>query len=390
MGPARLTDTRRPLVAASLAACLVMSSVVPALAAPAVSTPQIRAKQAEYQQAQGRLADLADAAEQRVEQYNAAVDALAKTRAAIDQNEAELIAATEALDRATKRLSDRADSIYRSGTVGPLELFLGANSVEDFLARMDLLAAIGQQDADLLGSVRDARFRVTTARAALDAREAEQVSLRAQADERRKQVQDAYSAQHEYVASLSANIQKLIAAEQERQRKLAEERARVLALAQARAAELAKENTGGTGGTGGGGGHSSGPLPTGQGVSDVVGIAMKYLGVAYVWGGESPDGFDCSGLSQFCYARCGISIPRTAAEQFNAGQRIPADRVDLLQPGDLVFFGYHGDPGQVHHVGIYCGSGDFIHAPASGDHVRVSSLQDRIDTRHDYVGASRF
>ena len=118
-------------------------------------------------------------------------------------------------------------------------------------------------------------------------------------------------------------------------------------------------------------------------------IALRFLGVAYVWGGSSPAGFDCSGLTQYVYAQIGVSLPRTSRDQFHAGTSIPRIRTDLLQPGDLVFFGYGGDPDRIHHVGLYVGDGDFIHAPASGDHVRVSSLQDRIASRGDYVGGVR-
>jgi cell wall-associated NlpC family hydrolase len=93
---------------------------------------------------------------------------------------------------------------------------------------------------------------------------------------------------------------------------------------------------------------------------------------------------------QYVYAKIGISLPRVSQDQFRAGEHIPSDRLDLLKPGDLVFFGRNGDQNLVHHVGMYVGSGDFIHAPASGQDVQISSLTDRIDTRHDYVGASRF
>ena len=392
MRPWRSSAVHRTLaavLAALIASSLALSSVAPAIAAPSVSTPTIRAKQAEAAQAQTRLNDLADLAEQRYQDYLAVTDQLDKTRAAIDTNQRELDAATAALLTARGRLGERADSIYRTGPAAVLEVFLGTQSVADFLSRMDMMAAIGRSDADLVGEVRDARFKVEQARAALDARAAQLSVLRTQAAQRKADVDSAFKQQRDYVRSIRGEIAKLVKAEQARQAKLAAERAariRQAALARARAAALeaaaARRHRGG--GSGG-----SLPAPTAN-ASQIVQIALQYLGVPYVWGGSSPSGFDCSGLAQYVYARCGITIPRSSGEQFAAGNRIPADRLDLLKSGDLVFFGTGGDPGRVHHVGIYCGSGDFIEAPATGETVRVSSLTNRIANRHDYVGGSRF
>ncbi len=116
---------------------------------------------------------------------------------------------------------------------------------------------------------------------------------------------------------------------------------------------------------------------------------MQYLGVPYVWGGSTPAGFDCSGLVQYVYREIGVSIPRSSREQFRVGAYIPPERMDLLVPGDLVFFGYGGDPGQVHHVGMFVGGGDYLHAPRRGQPVQVQSLTARISDRGDYVGATR-
>src|SRR5207248_8021502 len=99
----------------------------------------------------------------------------------------------------------------------------------------------------------------------------------------------------------------------------------------------------------------------------VVGIAMRYLGVPYVWGGASPSGFDCSGLVMYAYAQMGISLPHYTGAQWNVG--VPVSRSDL-QPGDLVFFDGLG------HVGLYIGGGEFIHAPHTGDVVRIDSLSE--------------
>ena len=117
--------------------------------------------------------------------------------------------------------------------------------------------------------------------------------------------------------------------------------------------------------------------------SVVVADAEAYLGTPYVWGGEKPGvGFDCSGLVQWVYAEAGISLPRVAQDQFDAGPHVPAGAT--LYPGDLVFFG--SGPQAVEHVGIYVGNGEMIDAPYTGVDVRF----DRVSSVSlGYVGATR-
>ena len=101
-----------------------------------------------------------------------------------------------------------------------------------------------------------------------------------------------------------------------------------------------------------------------------VRAALSQLGVRYVWGGATPgQGFDCSGLTMWAYRQVGVNLPHYGGDQWNAGIHISRGQ---LQPGDLVFF--YSD---IHHMGMYLGNGKFIHAPHTGDRVRVADLATR-------------
>ena len=105
---------------------------------------------------------------------------------------------------------------------------------------------------------------------------------------------------------------------------------------------------------------------------------MRYLSVPYVWGGSTPRGFDCSGLVVYVFAQIGISLPHSTYALWNVGTPVSRDQ---LQPGDLVFFNGLG------HMGIYIGGGQFIHAPHTGDVVKISSMSGYYSSA--YMGARR-
>ena len=114
-------------------------------------------------------------------------------------------------------------------------------------------------------------------------------------------------------------------------------------------------------------GEVPGRLPAG--LSPAVDVAQQFLGVPYAWGGESPSGFDCSGLVQYVYGQLGVSLPRVAADQARVGQ--PVASLADARPGDLLAF---HDP--VDHIGIYAGNGLMVVAPKTGDVVKVQAIPD--------------
>lgn len=107
-------------------------------------------------------------------------------------------------------------------------------------------------------------------------------------------------------------------------------------------------------------------LPQASGYAGAaVAAALTRLGDSYVWGATGPSVFDCSGLTQWAYGRAGVSLPRTTYEQATVGARVPS--LADAQPGDLIFYG-----GDLHHVSMYIGNGKAVHAPHTGDVVRIA------------------
>jgi hypothetical protein len=127
--------------------------------------------------------------------------------------------------------------------------------------------------------------------------------------------------------------------------------------------------------------HTSGSAWGGTGAK-VVSEARKFMGLAYLWGGTSGFGFDCSGLTHSIFLAYGVTIPRDADRQFVRGTAVASN---ALRPGDLVFF-REGGSGPVGHVGLYIGGGNMINAPHTGASVRIDSVW----SFGNYAGARRY
>lgn len=116
---------------------------------------------------------------------------------------------------------------------------------------------------------------------------------------------------------------------------------------------------------------------------DIVAFSKQYVGVPYKWGGTTPKGFDCSGFVTYVYREFGVSLPRTAEEQYQRGKKVSKEE---LAVGDLVFFATYKKTAS--HAGIYIGNDKFIHA-SSNKGVTISDL-DESYWRKTYLGARRY
>ncbi len=289
-------------------------------------------------------------------------------------NKIALHAARLNLRRSQAALMRRLVTIYTSrNDQSTLAVLLGAQSIDDLVNRIEAVKSVSSQDVAVMNEVIGFKKAVTMHRRALATAHRGQARLVQQRAAAKERVSTQLAREKRLYASVKGEIARMIQADQARQLALA--RATTLrnnSQAQAQALALQQTAIGASASVDG-----ASVAPPSQ-YTGVVGIAMRYLGVPYVWGGSSPSGFDCSGLVAYVYAQVGVSLPHYTGAQWNVG--VPVSRSDL-QPGDLVFFDGLG------HVGIYIGGNSFIHAPHTGDVVRISSISGwYADT---YVGARR-
>jgi peptidoglycan DL-endopeptidase CwlO len=356
-------------------------------AGPALGAPSIGAKQAEAQRIMAELQEIDGQLGQAIEAYNLATTRLDALQADLRANTRRLGIAKSNLKVAQSRLSDRVVSLYKGGDVdSTLEVVLGAESLQDLITRLDTAGRVSSHDSRVMAQVRSFRVYVAKTQRRLKRAEKAQRALVAQRESQRRYIENRLAERRSLLSSVKNEIAQLQAQERAREAALARQiQARLATQQEQQAVAVLSVGDEVTAAADDDGTAVSDPAsspeiaaPPSSPYGGVVGVAMQYLGVPYVWGGASPSGFDCSGFTMYVYAKVGVSLPHNAAMQFGVG--VPVSR-DQLQPGDLVFFNGLG------HMGMYIGGGNFIHAPHTGDVVKVSALSGWYDER--YVGARR-
>jgi len=355
--------------------------------------------------------------EASVEAWDGARYDLQRTHEELRAERATLRVAERRRRVAVARVQRRLVALYENGAdPTTIEILFGSKTLSEIIDRLDAARAIASADHHLAVQATQARNRYAAAARRTAALERSRAETAGRRDAERRQIGALLSQRRRLLASVQSEVAALQAEEASRQAALAAQARARLAHEQAleRAAAAARERAAKAAAAAAAAQTAPAPSPTTTapvpaapaittdptttttsvppsptttdttpaaplppGHPEAASIALRYLGVKYVFGGASPAGFDCSGLVMYVYAQLGIQLPHYAAAQFGLGVPVPRDE---LQPGDLVFFD------GLDHVGIYIGGGQMVHAPQTGDVVKITAISDFGDR---YVGARR-
>ncbi|MFJ8041003.1 NlpC/P60 family protein [Kitasatospora sp. NPDC096147] len=330
--PKQPSRARVTVLTAAAATAVALSAQSGAYAAPAKPTKD---------EVKAQVDKLYEEGEQAAERYNGAKERADQLRKQADQLQDQVARGQEQMTELQTGLSAVAAEEYRNGGVDPSVALMLASDPDGYLSKASSADQVNQTQASTLRSLQDQQRR-------LDQQKAEAASVLAELDRNTKALNDSKT---------------------EVQRKLQEAKNLLNQLSAAdRAAVLASEDRSSRS-NGGGTTTKFDPstLPQAAGYAGAaMNAAMSKLGRAYVWGATGPNNFDCSGLMVWSYAQAGVSLPRTSQSQASVGTNVGKD-IANAQPGDLII--YHSD---AHHVGMYIGNGMMVHAPRTGDVVKVA------------------
>lgn len=341
----------------SVTAAAALLTFVPG---PALALPLVYQQPAQPPNSASEALDQYEKLTAQAEQVNedllAAQTDLDKKKAALAQANQDLAAAKAAQDQAAAdeeafrgQVDNLTSASFQGARFNKLSALLTGSSAEDFLERasalgilasdnneaLSKLTAAVNQAADGKTKAADAQKRATDATAAAQALTDKVTKTRDDLNAQIEQVEDAY-------AELSGADKDALAGP--------------------------ADNSVYLGGPGAGG--------------QAAAAAMSQRGKMYVWGAAGPNNYDCSGLTMWAYARVGISLPHSSRAQYGYGKSVAYGQ---WQPGDLLFYG--GSAGSIHHVAMYIGDGQLVHASQSGTPVKTGSAPD--GGGGDYLGAKR-
>jgi cell wall-associated NlpC family hydrolase len=362
--PLRRPVSVRLATAAVAIAAVTSTTTVAFTAAPA----QAQSLKDRIASAQRQLSALDAKAEVATEHYNAARIRLQGDQQRAQSAQRQLDRAHRVLGRLRRSVSAFAAAAYKGDTISTT-MGVTADSPQAFLDKLTTLQAVANSQSQALAGLAAAQRAQEQAQASATAALAAQQASTTQMESDRSAILAAAHQEQQILSTMQAREAAIIRAAKARAARIAAEQAaaalRVRQQAAAAAVQaLSRQST-------------SAPVVQGSGgARAAVQWAYRELGKPYQWGAAGPDSFDCSGLTMYVWGKAGVYLDHYTGSQWNQGQHVSRGQ---LQPGDLVFFG-----SDLHHVGLYIGSGRMIEAPHTGANVRISDA-----FRSDYAGAVR-
>ena len=346
-----------PMASKKLKLTIILSLLISLfLALPANLMANPAPKRARISQLKNQVDSIDQQIEIVDEQYLQAKLKLNKTRNKIQINTQQLNQAGAKLNKFRKLLSGRVREMYKQDSDSSIEVLLMTKSFNELVTNLDFIDRVSQNDSNIIKKVSFLKKQIQATRARLKNNLNNQKTLVKTIGRKKTAIENEIERKRRLIRGLESDLRAYEEARAREELEAAEEAA-VDPISLGLDEPIAP--------------------PTTAPRSEVIQIAMQYLGKPYRWGAAGPYAFDCSGFTMFVYNKVGIGLPHSSAAQFNVGQPVPRS---ALQPGDLVF---RGNPG-IHHVGIYVGGGQMINATRSGDVVRITPAF----TSH-YAGARR-
>lgn len=352
----------RKAVSAIIALVLAVTLNGNALAAPTSKSTSLKQVKDQKQELETKVENLDNQIIDVMKQIDNDKNSIEKTGKDIKQTQVDLEKSEKNIISQQNLFNKRMRAMYINGIDSYLGVLLQADGLNDFISRVDTVKKIAGFDKKIISDLSDKKDTISKKKQDLNNKNNQLLALKADNEKKLAKLNSDKADQTKLIASLKDKEKLLVVADTAAIKLVTSAENKVQQIKSA-APRISR------------GASSVASTPASS--DSIVAYASNFLGTPYQWGGNGPSTFDCSGFTCYVYAHFGVQLPRIASDQQNAGTDVSRDQ---LQPGDLVFF---GSPAR--HVGIYVGNECYIHAPRTGDVVKISSLEDR----SDYSGAIR-
>ena len=388
-------EMNKRLLSGILAVGLIMSTSTAVLAEPLTETQKLELQQTQqdFRQASSKLEEFEATLQKMDGDIEKVLREINDNKSKITSKEKEITSIKKDIEKAEKELAEKEEifgkrmrAIYKSGSPGYVELLLESKNFSDLISKMRAVAKLMDFDKKIIDELNSKKKALEDKTNALNSQIEELNVLRAESekklaelntkkDEHKKVLDQAKEEKKKASVNLAEkerlmidfpariinnsssstdDIQSSINTLREIRKNVVVIDKEIVNLIEKGKSIIQNRNTSTA---------SRGPLPATT--NSLLLYAYRFIGVPYVWGGTTPSGFDCSGFTSYVYRAFGYNIGRTTYDQINVGTPVSYSQ---LQPGDLVF------TRGVEHVGIYVGDGMFVHAPYSGERVKVAPI----------------